>query len=48
MYHDIIQRKQVEGIQIGISDDELPKQVQGKLVHLREIEAKGVMKCKCF
>ncbi|QCD95239.1 phospholipid-translocating ATPase [Vigna unguiculata] len=36
MYHDIIQREQVEGIEIGLSDDELPKQVQGKLIHLRE------------
>ncbi|WVZ13606.1 hypothetical protein V8G54_011172 [Vigna mungo] len=36
MYHDIIQRKQVEGIEIGLSDDDLPKQVQGKLIHLRE------------
>jgi len=36
MYHDIIQREQVEGIEIGFSDDELPKQVQGKLIHLRE------------
>ncbi|XP_020234713.1 probable phospholipid-transporting ATPase 8 isoform X2 [Cajanus cajan] len=36
MYHDIIQRNQVEGIEIGLSDDELPKQVQGKLLHLRE------------
>ncbi|CAJ1946717.1 unnamed protein product [Sphenostylis stenocarpa] len=36
MYHDIIQRKQVEGIEIGLSDDELPKKVQGKLIHLRE------------
>ncbi|KAK7271671.1 hypothetical protein RJT34_27761 [Clitoria ternatea] len=35
MYHDIIQRKQVEGLEIGISD-ELPKQVQGRLLHLRE------------
>ncbi|XP_027923147.1 putative phospholipid-transporting ATPase 9 [Vigna unguiculata] len=32
----LAKRKQVEGIQIGISDDELSKQVQGKLVHLRE------------
>ncbi|RZC10336.1 probable phospholipid-transporting ATPase 8 [Glycine soja] len=36
MYHDIIQRKQVEGHEVGLSDDELPKQVQGKLLHLRE------------
>nr|ACZ74715.1 E1-E2 type truncated ATPase [Phaseolus vulgaris] len=36
MYHDIIQREQVEGIEIGLSDDELPKKVQGKLIHLRE------------
>ncbi|KAJ1416511.1 P-type ATPase [Sesbania bispinosa] len=35
MYHDIIQRKQVEGSEIEISD-ELPQQVQGKLIHLRE------------
>ncbi|KAL9323521.1 hypothetical protein ACSQ67_008378 [Phaseolus vulgaris] len=48
MYHDIIQREQVEGIEIGLSDDELPKQVQGKRIHLRKIEAKGVVKCKCF
>jgi len=26
MYHNIIQREQVEGIEIGLSDDELPKQ----------------------
>ncbi|KAL2335697.1 hypothetical protein Fmac_016910 [Flemingia macrophylla] len=36
MYHDIIQRNQVEGLEIGLSDDELPKQSQGKLLHLRE------------
>jgi len=36
MYHDIIQREQVEGIEIGLSDYELPKQVQGKLKHLTE------------
>uniref|UniRef100_A0A0R0EGT5 Phospholipid-transporting ATPase n=1 Tax=Glycine max TaxID=3847 RepID=A0A0R0EGT5_SOYBN len=36
MYHDIIQRKQVEGHEVGLSDDELPKQVQDKLLHLRE------------
>lgn len=35
LYHDIIQRKQVEGSDIDISD-ELPKQVQGKLRQLRE------------
>jgi len=35
MYHDIIQRKQVEGSEFEISD-ELPRQVQGKLIHLRE------------
>jgi phospholipid-translocating ATPase len=35
MYHDIIQRKQVEGSEFEISD-ELPKQVQGKLINLRE------------
>ena len=35
MYHDIIQRKQVEGSDIEICD-ELPKQVHGKLIHLRE------------
>ncbi|KAL4317184.1 hypothetical protein HN51_071163 [Arachis hypogaea] len=35
MYHDIIQRKQVEGSDIEICD-EVPKQVHGKLIHLRE------------
>ncbi|XP_061363200.1 probable phospholipid-transporting ATPase 8 [Gastrolobium bilobum] len=35
MYHDIIQRKHVERSEIDMSD-ELPKQVQGKLIHLRE------------
>ncbi|KAK7266090.1 hypothetical protein RIF29_18730 [Crotalaria pallida] len=36
MYHDIIQRKQVEeGFEFEIPD-ELPRQVQGKLIHLRE------------
>ncbi|CAL5186218.1 unnamed protein product [Lathyrus oleraceus] len=35
MYHDIIQRKQVEGTEFEIGD-ELPKKFQGKLIHLRE------------
>ncbi|CAI8594500.1 unnamed protein product [Vicia faba] len=35
MYHDIIQRKQVEGAEFEIGD-EIPKKVQGKLIHLRE------------
>lgn len=43
MYHDIIQRRRVElGPEIEISD-ELPEQVQGKLIHLRERLKHGTM-----
>ncbi|KAF7819576.1 putative phospholipid-transporting ATPase 8 isoform X1 [Senna tora] len=34
MYHDVIQIRQVQGCDIEVSD-ELPRQVKGKLVHLR-------------
>jgi len=36
MCQEMIKRKQVEGFEIGLSEDELPKQVQGKLLHLME------------
>lgn len=40
--YSIIQRKQLEeGLEIGLSDDELPYQVQGKVLHLREILKEG-------
>jgi len=32
----MIKRKQVKGFEIGLSEDELPKQIQGKLQYLIE------------
>jgi len=36
MCQDMIKRKKVEGFEVELSEDELPKQVLGKLLHLIE------------
>jgi len=38
MYQDVINREQVEGFEIGLPDEELPKQVQGKPVHRKRLK----------